>query len=69
MRSQEECVSLTLSSVHLSLLQSESRMFNNGLEDCSSPTEKLARKESLKVTHHSLAGKGSQRGDVLQEKY
>uniref|UniRef100_A0A8C7Q508 Oxysterol-binding protein n=1 Tax=Oncorhynchus mykiss TaxID=8022 RepID=A0A8C7Q508_ONCMY len=48
-RSQEECVSLTLSSVHLSLLQSESRMFNNGLEDCSSPTEKLARKESLKV--------------------
>uniref|UniRef100_A0A8C8GWW2 Oxysterol-binding protein n=1 Tax=Oncorhynchus tshawytscha TaxID=74940 RepID=A0A8C8GWW2_ONCTS len=24
-------------------------MFNNGLEDCSSPTEKLARKESLKV--------------------
>uniref|UniRef100_A0A4W5MMF0 Oxysterol-binding protein n=1 Tax=Hucho hucho TaxID=62062 RepID=A0A4W5MMF0_9TELE len=28
---------------------SESRMFNNGLEDCSSPTEKLARKESLKV--------------------
>uniref|UniRef100_A0A4W5MRT5 Oxysterol-binding protein n=1 Tax=Hucho hucho TaxID=62062 RepID=A0A4W5MRT5_9TELE len=33
----------------LSLLQSESRMFNNGLEDCSSPTEKLARKESLKV--------------------
>uniref|UniRef100_A0A8C8H1G6 PH domain-containing protein n=1 Tax=Oncorhynchus tshawytscha TaxID=74940 RepID=A0A8C8H1G6_ONCTS len=34
---------------HLSLLQSESRMFNNGLEDCSSPTEKLARKESLKV--------------------
>uniref|UniRef100_A0A673W7Z7 Oxysterol-binding protein n=1 Tax=Salmo trutta TaxID=8032 RepID=A0A673W7Z7_SALTR len=43
------CLSLTLSSVHLSLLQSESRMFNNGLEDCSSPTEKLARKESLKV--------------------
>uniref|UniRef100_A0A4W5MQC5 Oxysterol-binding protein n=1 Tax=Hucho hucho TaxID=62062 RepID=A0A4W5MQC5_9TELE len=29
--------------------KSESRMFNNGLEDCSSPTEKLARKESLKV--------------------
>uniref|UniRef100_A0A3B5B0J4 Uncharacterized protein n=1 Tax=Stegastes partitus TaxID=144197 RepID=A0A3B5B0J4_9TELE len=30
-------------------LQSESRMFNGVEKDCPSPTEKLARKESLKV--------------------
>uniref|UniRef100_A0A669DJ21 Oxysterol-binding protein n=1 Tax=Oreochromis niloticus TaxID=8128 RepID=A0A669DJ21_ORENI len=32
-----------------SRLQSESRMFNGVEKDCPSPTEKLARKESLKV--------------------
>uniref|UniRef100_A0A667X4S8 Oxysterol-binding protein n=1 Tax=Myripristis murdjan TaxID=586833 RepID=A0A667X4S8_9TELE len=32
-----------------SLLQSESRMFNGVEKDCPSPTEKLARKESLKL--------------------
>ncbi|XP_012986698.2 oxysterol-binding protein-related protein 5 isoform X2 [Esox lucius] len=29
--------------------KSDSRMFNNGLDDCSSPSERLPRKESLKV--------------------
>uniref|UniRef100_A0A3Q3JKK1 Oxysterol-binding protein n=1 Tax=Monopterus albus TaxID=43700 RepID=A0A3Q3JKK1_MONAL len=39
---------LTVSSAP-SLLQSESRMFDGVEKDCPSPTEKLARKESLKV--------------------
>ncbi|XP_072241607.1 oxysterol-binding protein-related protein 5 isoform X4 [Leuresthes tenuis] len=33
----------------ITLLQSESRMFNGVEKECPSPTEKLARKESLKV--------------------
>lgn len=37
-----------------SRLQSESRMFNGVEKDCPSPTEKLARKESLKVEVTSL---------------
>uniref|UniRef100_A0A671XMI8 Oxysterol-binding protein n=1 Tax=Sparus aurata TaxID=8175 RepID=A0A671XMI8_SPAAU len=36
-------------SLLFSLFQSESRMFNGVEKDCPSPTEKLARKESLKV--------------------
>ena len=31
------------------VVQSESKMFNGLEKECSSPTEKLARKESLKV--------------------
>lgn len=41
-------------SLLFSLFQSESRMFNGVEKDCPSPTEKLARKESLKVHITSL---------------